>query len=56
VIDEGKNMTVLNNNPSAAGRHPAGTTLLFGAIGFLCGFVLSLILSAYSLYACTQLL
>jgi hypothetical protein len=49
-------MTILNSNSSAAGRHPAATTLLFGAIGFLCGFMLSLLLSAYSLYACVQIM
>jgi hypothetical protein len=49
-------MTVLTNNSSVAGRHPAATTLVFGAIGFLCGFLLSLLVSAYSLYACIQIL
>ena len=33
-------MTMLNNSSFAAGRHPAATTLLFGTIGFLCGFLL----------------
>lgn len=45
-------MSVLNNNGSAASRHPAATTLLFATIGFLCGFLLSVALSAYSLSAC----
>ena len=49
-------MTVLNSNSSAAGRHPVTTTLLYAAIGFLCGFLLSLMLSAYSLYACVEIL
>jgi hypothetical protein len=49
-------MTVLNSNTSAAGRHPVATTLLYGAIGFLCGFLLSLVLSAYSLDACVEIL
>jgi hypothetical protein len=49
-------MTALNENSSGAGRHPAVTTLLFATIGFLSGFLLSLALSAYSLYACTELL
>jgi hypothetical protein len=49
-------MTILNNSSFAAGRHPAATTLLFGTIGFLCGFLLSLALSAYSLYACIEVL
>jgi hypothetical protein len=45
-------MTIMNSNAPAGGRHPAATTLLFGAIGFLCGFILSLLVSAYSLYSC----
>lgn len=49
-------MTILNNNPSAGARHPAATTLLFGTIGFLCGFMLALALSAYSLYSCVEIL
>jgi hypothetical protein len=49
-------MTIWNSNPPAAGRHPRATTLLWGAIGFLCGLILSLLLSAYSLYACTQVI
>ena len=42
----------LSNNTPAAGRHPAATTLLFATMGFLCGFLLSLALSAYSLSTC----
>jgi len=34
-------------------RHPAVTTLVFGSIGFAVGFLLSLIVAAYSLYVCT---
>jgi hypothetical protein len=49
-------MTILSNHSSATGRHPAATALLFATIGFLCGFLLSLAVSAYSLYACTVLL
>ena len=49
-------MTIFSNNSSAAGRHPAATTLIFGTIGFLCGFLLSLALSAYSLYACIEVM
>jgi hypothetical protein len=41
---------MLGNN--TAGRHPAATTLLFGTVGFLCGFLLSLAVSAYRIYAC----
>ena len=45
-------MTILSNYSSGAARHPATTTLLFAMIGFLCGLLLSLLLSAYSLYSC----
>ena len=45
-------MIIMNSNASAGGRHPAATTLLFGTLGFLCGFILSLLVSAYSLYSC----
>jgi hypothetical protein len=45
-------MTIINSNAPAGGRHPAVTTLLFGTLGFLCGFMLSLLVSAYSLYSC----
>jgi hypothetical protein len=50
-------MTVWNDTTSAAKRYPAATTTLaFGALGFLCGFLLSLIVAAYSLYVCVQVL
>ena len=49
-------MTVFSSNSFVARRHPVATTLLFGAIGFLCGFLLALVLSAYSLYACVEIL
>jgi hypothetical protein len=49
-------MTILNSNSSAAARHPVVTTLFFATIGFVCGFLLSLVLSAYSLYACIEVL
>jgi len=49
-------MTVLNNNTSTAERQPATTTFIFGIIGFLSGFLLSLIVVAYSLYACVEIL
>jgi hypothetical protein len=38
------------------GRLPAFLMLLFGAIGVLCGSLSSLVVSAYSLYACTVIL
>jgi hypothetical protein len=49
-------MTVLNNNSPARGWSLAATTALLGTIGFLCGFLLALTLSAYSLYSCVQIL
>lgn len=49
-------MTILNDNSSASGRHPAVTTIMLGTIGFLCGFLLALALSAYSLYSCVEIL
>lgn len=49
-------MAILENTASAAARHPAATTLICGTIGFLCGFLLSLIMAAYSLYACVEIL
>jgi tetrahydromethanopterin S-methyltransferase subunit F len=49
-------MTILTNNFSAPGRRLAAATIVLGAIGFLCGFLLALTLSAYSLYSCVQIL
>jgi hypothetical protein len=49
-------MTILNSRTSAAQRHPAATALIFGAIGFVVGFLLSLIVAAYSLYGCVEIL
>ena len=49
-------MTVLNNNHSGAEHHLAATTLFFAAIGFVSGVLLSLIVAAYSLYACVEIL
>lgn len=49
-------MAILDTVSSAAARQAAATTLIFAAIGFVLGFVLSLGVAAYSLYACTTLL
>jgi hypothetical protein len=49
-------MTILNTNIPATAQHPAVTTLLFGTAGFVTGFLLSLIVAAYSLYACVEIL
>ena len=48
-------MTVWNDTTSAARRYPVAATLVFGTLGFLCGFLLSLIVAAYSLYVCIQI-
>jgi hypothetical protein len=48
-------MTVWNDTTSAAKRYPAAATLVFSALGFLSGFLLSLIVAAYSLYVCVQI-
>ncbi len=49
-------MTILHNgSSSAAGRHVV-TTLFFGGIGFVSGFLLSLVVAAYSLYSCSAIL
>ena len=49
-------MTVLHNVSSGAAGRVAVTTLLFGAIGFVSGFLLSLVVAAYNLYSCTAIL
>ena len=49
-------MTTLNNTSSTAARHLAAMTLLCGTIGFVCGFLLSVALSAYSLYVCIEVM
>ena len=48
-------MTISSSNSPTSRRHLAATTILLGTIGFLCGFLLALTLSAYSLYSCVQL-
>jgi hypothetical protein len=48
-------MTILGAISSAAVRQVAVTTLIFAAIGFVLGFVLSLSVAAYSLYVCTAI-
>jgi hypothetical protein len=49
-------MTILDTISFAAARQIAATTLIFAAIGFVLGFVLSLSVAAYSLYVCTAIL
>jgi len=50
-------MAILENTVSAAARHPAATTLICGTLArLLSGFLLSLIVAAYRLYACVEIL
>ena len=48
-------MTILDSISSAAARQVAATTVVFAAIGFVLGLVLSLSVAAYSLYVCTAI-
>lgn len=45
-------MTVLHYHTAAMRRSLVATTLMFCIAGFVTGFVLSLIVAAYSLYVC----
>jgi tetrahydromethanopterin S-methyltransferase subunit F len=49
-------MTILNHNFSAPAWRLAAATIVLGTIGFLCGFLLALTVSAYSLYSCVQIM
>ena len=49
-------MAILDAVPLAAARQAAATTFIFAVVGFILGFVLSLSVAAYSLYACTVIL
>jgi hypothetical protein len=49
-------MTMLNTHFSLPGRRLAAATVVLGLIGFLCGFLLALTVSAYSFYSCVQIL
>jgi hypothetical protein len=48
-------MTILETISSATARQVTATTLIFAAIGFVLGFVMSLSVAAYSLYVCTAI-
>jgi hypothetical protein len=48
-----RGMTILDTISSATARQVTATTLVFAAIGFVLGFVMSLSVAAYSLYVCT---
>jgi hypothetical protein len=49
-------MTILHDDACGAAGRLAVTTLFFAAIGFVSGFLLSLVVAAYSLYSCTAIL
>jgi hypothetical protein len=49
-------MAILHDVSSSAGRHPALTMLIFGTLGFVLGFLLSLAVAAQSLYVCTEIM
>jgi hypothetical protein len=49
-------VTIIYNVSSSAATRPALTTLSFGGIGFVSGFLLSLAVAAHSLYSCTAIL
>ena len=49
-------MTILHDVSSSAAGRLAVTTLFFGGIGFVSGFLLSLAVAAYSFYSCTAIL
>jgi hypothetical protein len=49
-------MTILTHNFSVPARRLAAATIVLGMIGFLCGFLLALTVSAYSFYSCVQIL
>ena len=53
LLPRERDMTILDSISHAAVRQGAATTLIFAAIGFVAGFVLSLSVAAYSLYVCT---
>lgn len=50
-----RGMTILDTISSATARQVTATTLVFAAIGFVLGFVMSLSVAAYSLYVCTAI-
>jgi hypothetical protein len=49
-------MTIVHNVSSSAARRLVASTLLFGMVGFASGFLLSLVVAAYSLYSCSAIL
>jgi hypothetical protein len=55
-------MTILNTvssssaSSSSTWRHPALTTVIFATLGFVLGFLLSLVVAAQTLYVCTEIM
>jgi hypothetical protein len=49
-------MSMLHSVSSSASGRLAATTLLCGGIGFALGFLLSLVVSAHSLYSCIAII
>jgi hypothetical protein len=49
-------MAIIDTVSAAAARQAAATTRIFAMIGFVLGFLVSLSVAAYSLYACTEIL
>jgi hypothetical protein len=49
-------VTIIHHASSSAATRPVLTTLFFGGIGFVSGFLLSLAVAAHSLYSCTAIL
>ena len=49
-------MTIVHSGSSSAAGRLAVITLFFGGIGFASGFLLSLVVAAYSFYNCTTIL
>jgi|tagenome__1003787_1003787.scaffolds.fasta_scaffold16525399_1 hypothetical protein len=48
-------MAILDTVTSAAARQITAMTLVFAALGFTLGLVLSLTVAAYSVYVCTAI-
>ena len=46
-------MTIVHHVSSSAAGRLLALTLFFGGIGFVSGFLLSLVAAAYSLYSCS---
>jgi hypothetical protein len=49
-------MTIIHDVSAGGAGRLAVATLLFGALGFVSGFLLSLVVAAWSLYSCIAIL